>query len=134
MKPENYAIYDFPCGKLKIGYTDTAIRYVLFTDEQGSGLPSKLSELAALQLGEYFDGKRKSFDLPLEVLNALFQARVLFDEQLGLRRLLAVPLNQEGDLNGLLSVQLEQCLASRLLCHTMSLPNPPPVCYPLHSR
>jgi len=76
MKPENYAIYDFPCGKLKIGYTDTAIRYVLFTDEQGSGLPSKLSELAALQLGEYFDGKRKSFDLPLEVLGTDFQKKV----------------------------------------------------------
>ena len=75
-----------------------------------------------------------AFDLPLEVLNALLQARVLFDDQLDLGRLLAVLLNQEGDLSGLLSVQLEQCLASRLLCHTVSLPNPPPVCHPLHSR
>ena len=75
-----------------------------------------------------------AFDLPFELLNALLQARVLFDEQLDLGRLLAVPLNQEGDLSGLLSVQLEQCLASRALCHTVSLPNSPPVCHPLHSR
>lgn len=76
MKTENYAIYDSPCGRLKIGYTDTAIRYVLFTDEQGSGTPSKLSELAALQLAEYFAGKRKSFDLPLEMLGTDFQKKV----------------------------------------------------------
>ncbi len=76
MKNEDYAIYDFPCGKLKIGYTDTAIRYVLFTDEQGSGTPSELSELAASQLREYFDGKRKSFDLPLEVLGTEFRKKV----------------------------------------------------------
>ena len=75
-----------------------------------------------------------AFDLPFELLNALLQARIFFDEQLDLGRLLAVLLNQEGNLSCLLSVQLEQCLAGRLLCHTMNLPNPPPVCHPLHSR
>lgn len=76
MKNENYAIYDFPCVRLKIGYTDTAIRYVLFTDEKGSGTPSELSELAASQLTEYFNGKRKAFDLPLEIIGTDFRKKV----------------------------------------------------------
>ena len=76
MKKEDYAIYNFPCGRLKIGYTDTAIRYVLFSDEVERGTPSELSELAATQLSEYFAGKRKSFDLPLEVLGTEFRKKV----------------------------------------------------------
>lgn len=76
MKHEGYAIYNFLCGRLKIGYTDTAIRYVLFTDEEGNGTPSELSELAATQLSEYFAGKRKSFDLPLEALGTEFRKKV----------------------------------------------------------
>lgn len=76
MKNEDYAVYDFPCGRLKIGYTDTAIRYVLFTDEKGNGIPSELSELAALQLTEYFSGKRKEFDLPLEPQGTEFRKKV----------------------------------------------------------
>jgi len=76
MKNEDYAVYDSPCGRLKIGYTDTAIRYVLFTDEKESGKPSALSELAASQLTEYFSGKRKDFDLPLEPQGTEFRKKV----------------------------------------------------------
>ena len=76
MNNTNYAIYDFPCGRLKIGFTETAIRYVLFTDEKGSGTPSPLSNLAAAQLYEYFEGKRQSFDLPLELQGTEFQKKV----------------------------------------------------------
>ena len=76
MKNEDYAVYDSPCGRLKIGYTDTAIRYVLFTDEKGRGKPSALSELAASQLTEYFSGKRKDFDLPLEPQGTEFRKKV----------------------------------------------------------
>ncbi|MGI5986148.1 MAG: methylated-DNA--[protein]-cysteine S-methyltransferase [Clostridiales bacterium] len=76
MKNEPYAIYDFPCGRLKIGYTDTSIRYILTTTEQGKGEPSSISDLAASQLNEYFSGKRKNFDLPLEPLGTEFQKKV----------------------------------------------------------
>lgn len=76
MKNEDYAVYDSPCGRLKIGYTDKAIRYVLFTDEKESGKPSALSELAASQLTEYFSGKRKDFDLPLEPQGTEFRKKV----------------------------------------------------------
>jgi methylated-DNA-[protein]-cysteine S-methyltransferase len=76
MKDITYAVYDFPCCRLKIGYSDSAIRYVLKTDEKGSGTPSELSELASQQLSEYFSGKRKSFDLPLEPQGTEFQKKV----------------------------------------------------------
>lgn len=76
MKNEDYAVYDSPCGRLKIGYTDTAIRYVLFTDEKGIGKPSELSERAATQLTEYFSSKRKDFDLPLEPQGTEFRKKV----------------------------------------------------------
>ncbi len=75
MKNEDFAVYKFPCGNLKIGYTDTAITHVLFTDEKVGGNPSKLSELASEQLREYFDGKRKVFDLPLEAQGTEFQKK-----------------------------------------------------------
>ena len=76
MKAENYAIYDFPCGALKIGYSDKAILYILFTEEKSGGKISELSELAALQLREYFDGRRKAFELPLEPKGTDFQKKV----------------------------------------------------------
>ena len=76
MKNNAYAVYEFPCGRLKISYTDKAIKQVLFTDEKGSGTPSELSELAALQLTEYFAGKRKSFDLPFELEGTDFRKKV----------------------------------------------------------
>ena len=51
-----------------------------------------------------------------------------------LGRLLAVPLNQEGDLSGLLSELLEQCFDRHLLRHALSLLDPTSVCQPPHSR
>lgn len=76
MKNEAYAIYEFPCGNLKIGYTDTAICHVLFTKENVGGSHSKLSDDAAKQLREYFEGKRKDFDLPFELQGTAFQKKV----------------------------------------------------------
>jgi methylated-DNA-[protein]-cysteine S-methyltransferase len=76
MKNESFAVYEFPNMKLKIGYTDTAICHVLFTDEKAGGMPSKLSDEAAKQLLEYFEGKRKDFSLPLDPQGTAFQKKV----------------------------------------------------------
>ncbi len=76
MKNEDYAVYEFPCGNLKIGYTNNVICHVLFTKEKAGGTPSALSELAASQLQEYFAGKRKGFDLPLQPQGTEFQRKV----------------------------------------------------------
>ncbi|MFB0921402.1 MAG: methylated-DNA--[protein]-cysteine S-methyltransferase [Oscillospiraceae bacterium] len=76
MKDENFAVYEFPNMNLKIGYTDTAICHVLFTNEKSGGEPSKLSDAAAKQLREYFAGKRRDFDLPLDAQGTAFQKKV----------------------------------------------------------
>lgn len=76
MKDITYALYDFPCCRLKIGYSDSAIHYIVKSDEEGSGTASEMSELAAKELDEYFSGKRKSFDLPLEPQGTEFQRKV----------------------------------------------------------
>lgn len=76
MEAANYAVYDFPCGRLKIGYTDKAIKFVKKTDEKQSGMPSEMSELAAKELYEYFAGERKTFELPLEPDGTEFQKKV----------------------------------------------------------
>jgi len=76
MKNTGYAVYNYPCGNMKIGYTDKAIRSVVFTDEKVGGKPSALSGKADTQLREYFAGTRKNFDLPLETEGTEFQKKV----------------------------------------------------------
>ncbi len=76
MKNESFAVYKFRNMNLKIGYTDSAICHVLFTDEKAGGNPSKLSDDAAKQLLEYFEGTRKVFSLPLETQGTAFQKKV----------------------------------------------------------
>lgn len=76
MKDIDYAVYNYPCGNLKIGYADKAIKFVLFTDEKVGGKPSALSGRADSQLREYFAGTRKTFELPLEAAGTEFQKKV----------------------------------------------------------
>jgi len=76
MKDTDYAVYNYPCGNMKIAYTDKAIRSVVFTDEKTGGKPSALSERADTQLREYFAGTRKIFELPLEAEGTEFQRKV----------------------------------------------------------
>lgn len=70
-----YMTYDFPVGRLKIEYNDHAVTAISRTAEQG-GTPSKISDLAAGQLSEYFAGERKSFDVPLETHGTAFREKV----------------------------------------------------------
>ena len=69
--------YKTPIGKIGIGENDSAISCLLF---DGASAPSdyQLSETpliksAAAQIAEYFDGKRKQFDLPLNPKGTAFQ-------------------------------------------------------------
>ena len=74
-----YAIYDSSFGKIKIGFTDQAItmlHLVAITENVDVGVPSKLSDLAFLQLTEYFLGKRKAFAFPIEMQGTDFQKKV----------------------------------------------------------
>ena len=72
-----YAFYNFEFGILKIAYTEIAITFlkkVEHIDEKNECSP--LSDKVFLQVREYLDGKRKSFDFPYELYGTEFQKKV----------------------------------------------------------
>lgn len=76
MKPQHFAVYEYPVGNMEIGYTDSAICSVSFTKKAVGGRRSELSDRADKQLGEYFLGKRKCFELPLDLQGTTFRMKV----------------------------------------------------------
>lgn len=76
---ENTAYYTSKIGMLKVCYTDTHIRHFKFADaniDLSLSNPSKLSDRAISQVREYLDGKRKFFDLPIQLKGTDFQLKV----------------------------------------------------------
>jgi len=64
-------------GILKIVADDLNLLEVIFLDEQdGNPSPNEVTDLAVSQLSEYFQGKRKEFDLPLGPQGTEFQQKV----------------------------------------------------------
>lgn len=79
---EYFAMYDFPVGIYKICYTDSAITRIEYIGQKTEktahfdGTTSALSQLAQLQLQEYFAGTRHIFTLPLKMHGTVFQKKV----------------------------------------------------------
>ena len=74
---EKYAFYDFQFGILKIAYTDTAVTFLKRVEETDEkNISSTLSDMVFLQVKEYFDGTRKTFDFPYELSGTDFEKRV----------------------------------------------------------
>ena len=72
-----FAVYNTKIGKLKIEYDSDAITGITSAkNEKEQGIRSELSDKTALQLEEYFDGKRKEFDIPIKLLGTEFQKKV----------------------------------------------------------
>ena len=80
-----YKFFDSPVGKLKLVATETQLVAILWEKDKPKRVP--LSEMAEdmehrvlakteRQLREYFAGKRRSFDLPLEMRGTEFQKKV----------------------------------------------------------
>lgn len=71
--------YDFPIGKLAIADNSEAITHITTHDvydrEEYEIKETDLIKKAHLQLSEYFEGKRKTFDLPLAPHGTDFQKR-----------------------------------------------------------
>ena len=74
------AFYASPVGVLKIECSDEHIHSILFTSEEQSEITSEyrhpLLRICSQQLTEYFEGKRKSFELPLQLNGTAFQLNV----------------------------------------------------------
>lgn len=73
---ESYAVYNSPVGRLKISYNDRAITAITMGHSGKGGKPGALSDRCAAELAEYFEGKRESFDVPIELHGTPFQQRV----------------------------------------------------------
>ncbi len=72
-----YACYPCPFGNLKIGWEDDAIISIRCTNEaDGCSIPSSVSDLAAKQLAEYFNGKRSIFTFSMAPKGTAFQQSV----------------------------------------------------------
>ena len=70
---------DTPIGRLTLVATDAGIRRVLWEGKElEAGDPAggeQILEAAAQQVKEYFDGSRRSFDLPLDLVGTPFQQK-----------------------------------------------------------
>ena len=79
-----HAAIDSPIGSLRIAANDAGLCMIGFPKPQRDlTLPADwregahpLIDLARTQLGEYFDGRRRDFDLPLAPAGTPFQRRV----------------------------------------------------------
>ena len=69
--------YNCPLGTLVIGYEQDAVTSIkLASGPLPEHRPSPVSDLAARQLREYFDGDRKAFDFPFSPKGTAFQQQV----------------------------------------------------------
>lgn len=72
-----FAYSDSPLGTVQIGHRDDTIVSIKCVDHPGADhRSSPVSDLAAAQLREYFEGTRKSFDLSLSPMGTEFQKSV----------------------------------------------------------
>ena len=72
-----YYFYDFDICKMTLAEREGKLIKAKFNkSEEGEMKETPLLKNAALQLKEYFNGKRKSFDLPILLQGTLFQLKV----------------------------------------------------------
>lgn len=71
-----FQTFESPIGPLKISANESAISSIEFHKKAEEERPNPITELAANQLEEYFQGKRKDFSIPLSALGTDFQRSV----------------------------------------------------------
>ena len=73
----NFAIYEFPFGFLKIEYEEDILISLKKTDETSDwGKNTEFTDLVYKEIMEYLNGKRKSFDIKYEINGTEFQKKV----------------------------------------------------------
>lgn len=73
---KNCLYYNSPIGMLKIEEDEKGICGIYLTDDICETKETPLLNKAKLQLEEYFNGKRKEFELPLSMHGTEFQMKV----------------------------------------------------------
>lgn len=79
------AFYKSPFGVLKIYSSDTALHKIQLVKERNDFECSAFNYKVLEQLEEYFEGKRRSFNIPFVIDNATEFQRCVYDELLGVR-------------------------------------------------
>lgn len=73
----NYSsCFQTPIGVLEIFASNAAITSILFVDSIRKSQPNEITQKGQRQLEEYFQGKRRKFDLPLNAKGTIFQQSV----------------------------------------------------------
>ena len=70
------AYIETPIGLVEVLASNEVILSVLFVDKAKQENTNNLTDIAVLQLGEYFNGGRQQFDLPLSFQGTEFQNNV----------------------------------------------------------
>lgn len=124
--------YKSPVGWLRITTTSDGVREVLFRDTEDDEkdrdasaalAPDALCLETQKQLEEYFAGKRKTFDLPLDIAGSDFQRKVW-------KELLAIPFGKTISYREL-SIRIGNVKAIRAVGHANGQ-NPLPILVPCH--
>jgi methylated-DNA-[protein]-cysteine S-methyltransferase len=78
VEKESTLYYNSPIGLLEIKGTDEGITSILFFKEKQKedANPPELLKACVAQVGEYFQGRRKNFDVPLHFKGTSFQIKV----------------------------------------------------------
>ena len=72
-----FAVYNTIIGKLKIEYDNDAITGITSAEnEKEQGIKNELTDRTVLQLEEYFNCRRKAFDIPIKLRGTEFQKKV----------------------------------------------------------
>ncbi len=72
----HFTCYDSPFGQIRIGCEGGFVVSISLSHEQIEDIPSPLSNQVQAQLRSYFDGIRKTFDLPIRPKGTPFQIAV----------------------------------------------------------
>lgn len=72
----HFATYSSPFGPIEIGYEGGNLLSIRRGSCKTQHIPSDVSDLANMQLQEYFQGKRTCFDLPIFLKGTPFQLAV----------------------------------------------------------
>jgi len=71
-----YDSFDTPLGIMEVAATERAVKSIYFVERAEQKNANAITASTQFQLGEYFDGIRESFDLPLDADGTDFQKTV----------------------------------------------------------
>jgi len=114
MVNNTYYFYDSPFGKIIIesdGHAITSVKTQSHTEPIGEKKAGTLTDIAALQLDEYFAGKRKKFDIPINPHGTAFRLSVW-------KALQAVPYGKTRTYK-----QIAQAIGNPKACRAVGLAN-----------